>query len=266
MEAASGVITLANLLLCLIVGARLLRHAARGRDLPALSLGGYFVASAFLASIPQIVAYGSLGQDSFSLSETTIRLCLAAAVALMGVGAVGIFAFTWRTFRSSSRWAASLTAAASIALVSGYALEALTDGFRLMVLPGVGHWIGWAVRTGAMLWVAIESFRYYAQQRRRLKLGLADPVIANRFLLWAIWSTTAFMNLAADLVARVVYIAIAGTATEVVVEVVKPIVLVTITTTSLLGVVSAVTLFLTFFSPAGYRQWLRGLRNAGTTG
>ena len=52
-----------------------------------------------------------------------------------------------------------------------------------MIFPGAGHWLGWAGRTGAMLWVAIESFRYYGQQRRRLRIGLADPILSNRFLL-----------------------------------------------------------------------------------
>jgi hypothetical protein len=33
-------------------------------------------------------------------------------------------------------------------------------------------------------WMAVESLRYHALLRRRLALGLADPVVTNRFLVW----------------------------------------------------------------------------------
>lgn len=257
MEAASGLVTVVNLVLCLIVGARLLRAGNTSTSLPELSLGVYFVFSAFLSSIPQIVVYGSLGQEAISLSATTVRTCLASAVFLMSVGAVGIYLFTWRAFQPDRVWAAALVAAGCVCLFGGWILEAVTDGFALTILPGSGHWIAWAGRTGAMLWVAIESFRYYAAQRKRLRLGLSDPILANRFLLWAIWSATGFLTLAADLVARLVYVWMAGTSSEIVIDVIRPLVLVTITITMLLGVSSATTLFLTFFAPARYRDWLQ---------
>ncbi|MFK7894917.1 MAG: hypothetical protein AB8G23_03725 [Myxococcota bacterium] len=39
-----------------------------------------------------------------------------------------------------------------------------------------------AIRGIPFLWGFCEALRYYAQMRRRLTLGLADPVVANRFL------------------------------------------------------------------------------------
>ena len=36
----------------------------------------------------------------------------------------------------------------------------------------------------AMGWIAIESLRYRSLLLRRLALGLADPVLINRFGLW----------------------------------------------------------------------------------
>jgi hypothetical protein len=108
-----------------------------------------------------------------------------------------------------------------------------------------------------MLWVSVESFRYYAMLRRRLRLGLTDPVLTNRFLLWAIWAAAVFLNLSADPVARLAYAVSAGTRGGAVVpEIAAPIVLVTISVTMVLGAVSAVTLFLTFFATEGYRRWV----------
>jgi hypothetical protein len=110
-----------------------------------------------------------------------------------------------------------------------------------------------------MLWVSIEAFRYYALLRRRLRLGLADPVLTNRFLLWGIWAAAVFLNLSADPVARVAYAVSSGTSSgEVVTEIAAPIVLVTISVTMALGAVSAVTLFLTFFATRSYRRWIEG--------
>jgi hypothetical protein len=131
------------------------------------------------------------------------------------------------------------------------------DGFALALFPGLGHWLGWAGRTLPMLWVSIESFRYYLLLRRRLRLGLADPVLANRFLLWAIWAAAVFLNLSADPAARLAYAISAGMGGgELSAEIAAPIVLVTISVTMALGAVSAVTLFLTFFATESYRRWV----------
>ncbi len=37
-------------------------------------------------------------------------------------------------------------------------------------------------------WACYESLRYYRSMHRRQTLGLADPIVANRFLLWSIWT------------------------------------------------------------------------------
>ena len=53
-----------------------------------------------------------------------------------------------------------------------------------------GPWyeLGFWARAGAFAWPAFESGRYAAAMRRRLAIGLGDPVLADRFRLWAISS------------------------------------------------------------------------------
>jgi hypothetical protein len=253
----SGLVVLVNLALALVVSIRLLRRWSSGSGVPERSLGIYFLASAFLGALPQIVAYGSLAEDSLNLPEFWIRALLGMAILGMAVGAGGVYIFTWKTFRPNEFWASVVVGMGFGALSLGYLLEAAHEGFALVILPGMGHWLGWAGRTFAMLWVSVESFRYYALLRRRLSLGLADPVLVNRFLLWAIWAAAVFMNLASDLVARVAYVRLAGTSVgEVVPEIAAPLVMVTIFVTMILGAVSAVTLFLTFFATERYRSWI----------
>jgi hypothetical protein len=36
--------------------------------------------------------------------------------------------------------------------------------------------------------MAVESLRYHALLRRRMALGLADPVVTNRFFVWGVGS------------------------------------------------------------------------------
>lgn len=37
-------------------------------------------------------------------------------------------------------------------------------------------------------WAALEPARYHLLMRRRVKLGLAEPMVANRFLLWSLYA------------------------------------------------------------------------------
>jgi hypothetical protein len=255
--ALSGLITLLNLILCLVVGTRLLR-AGRGKDRrPELALAVYFLASAFLSTICQGIAYGGLIDPSLALPDRTSRLVLGLGVFGMAVGGSAIFIFTWLSFRRDARWARRAAAAGSLLAIGGFAFEALHEGFAIRMVPGPGHWVAWAGRTLPVVWVAAESFRYWGLQRRRLRIGLADPVVVNRFLLWGTWSLATLVNLGADLIARVLYQIFAGTTNEIVMEVVKPIVIGTMAVTMALGVVSAVTLFLTFFPTARYCRWLQ---------
>jgi len=253
----SSLVVLINLGLALVVGIRLLREWSRGSGVPERSLGIYFLASAFLGTVPQIIAYGSLVDQSWNLSDIQIQALLCMAIFSMAVGAGGVFIFTWKTFRPDQQWAGWVVGLGICALGFGFVLEAVNEGFALVLFPGVGHWLGWAGRTLVMLWVSVESFRYYALLRRRLRLGLTDPVLTNRFLLWGIWAAAVFLNLSADPVARVVYAVSAGTTSgELVPEIAAPVVMVTISVTMVLGAVSAVTLFLTFFATQSYRRWI----------
>ena len=43
------------------------------------------------------------------------------------------------------------------------------------------------------MWTGLESFGYYGRMRKRRVLGLADPIVTNRFLLWGLVALNAIV-------------------------------------------------------------------------
>jgi hypothetical protein len=251
----AGLVTALNLVLSLVVGLRLLARARHGWPLPELTLGIHFLLSAFLATPPQIVVYGGMGDPRLAVPEPAARALLAFAVGAMAIGAAAAYVFTWKVFRPERAWARAIVAAGCACLAGGYAVEALHEGFAPVVFAGPGHWIGWAGRTAAMAGISFESFRYWLLLRRRARLGLAEPLVIDRFLLWSIWAACATLNYVADLASRSLYWLLYGTV-QPVPEHLAATVAPTIVVTMVLGAVSATTLFLTFFPTPAYRRWV----------
>ena len=264
MLVLAGLVTALNLVLSLVVGLRLLARARRGWPAPELTLALYFLLSAFLSTPPQIVVYGGMSDARLAVSEPAARALLAFAVLAMAIGSGAIYVFTWKTFRPERWWAKAIVAAGCAGLALGYAIEALHEGFAPVVFAGPGHWIGWAGRTAAMLGVTWESYRYWRMLSRRLRLGLADPVVTNRFLLWAVWAACSTLNYVADLASRSLYWLVYETV-QPVPEYLDAMVGPTIIVTMVLGAISAITLFLTFFPSPAYRRWIE-TRSAARAG
>jgi hypothetical protein len=253
----TGLVTALNLVLSLVVGLRLFARARRGGwPAPELCLAIYFLVSAVLGTPPQIVVYGGMGDPRLAVSEPAARALLAFAVLAMAIGGAAAYVFTWKTFQPDRWWAKAIVVAGCACLALGYAIEALFEGFAPVMFAGPGHWIGWAGRSAAMLGIAFESFRYWRMLRRRLRLGLADPVVTNRFLLWTVWAACSTLNFVADLASRSFYWLWYGTI-QPVPEYLAAMVGPTIIVTMVLGCVSAVTLFLTFFPTPAYLRWVQ---------
>ena len=44
-----------------------------------------------------------------------------------------------------------------------------------------------------VIWTAAEGFHHYRMARQRLKLGLCDPLVCNRYLLWGLTGIVWFL-------------------------------------------------------------------------
>lgn len=169
-----------------MVGSRLLLLARRTRELPELTLGLGLVLVAVLGGPLAAVARlpGLVGTAS-----GTMLFGVGLALTHLGIGL--FFLFTWRVFRRDTFGAMVAVLLAAAALGGewvGLMSATLGGGTMEEIFPRSRPWGIAVVTTLALsfLWTAVESFRYYDRLRRRVALGLADPVVANRFLLWAL--------------------------------------------------------------------------------
>jgi hypothetical protein len=226
------------------VGVRIVRRARHDRSVPELAVGAALIAFAGVSQPLSVLRVALAGQIPFSLS---IGLQLVATGA-SAFTVTALYLFTWRVFRPDSRWAALLFAMGSALGLWAGAGMAATSFYDAAVTPVLsGHWIALSALSYALCfgWAAGESLAYHARLRRRLRLGLADPLVVNRFLLWG--GACGFA-----LVIDVILIAMALSGVD----------FNTDSTARLLvsasGLANAVAWFLGFTPPAWYVRWVGG--------
>jgi hypothetical protein len=172
----------AFVLASLLVGLRLLALAGRTGELPEFAVG--------LA----LFLMGGIGYPAAAVARGVPDLPMLARVSLsavgmlcMVVGTVGIGVFNWKVFRPDRAWAARLVTVLGAAGVASFLWQAGSPGFlAASENRGLGlH--GLEVLAGICLaWAALESVTFALKLRRRLALGLADPLLADRVKLYAV--------------------------------------------------------------------------------
>jgi hypothetical protein len=258
----SALVTLVNLALAGAVGFRLLSRSYQRESGPEGWLAGYFLCGALLGSALNIAVYSSLGEGGLLLDPTLTGRLLMLATAANGFAGTCIYIFTWKTFRSDEAWAASLVWIGACLFATTWIFQAATGEFVIRVFPGPAYWLERTTFTAAFAWAAIESFRYYQAMGRRLRIGLGEPSLLNRFGLWTLWASATGALALSDLVARIAYYWQTGEATTLLVSEAMPIVVVTIAVTAVIGAVAAASLWLTFFPTQRYLRWVEARAEA----
>lgn len=255
MKAITSLIMAANMALGMVAAFRLLRLGARTRG-PERWLGVYFLFTWLVGFVLASMIYLSMSGGRFVVPAGLSAPLHAVYVAASGLGLFGIGVFTQRVFHPTSALARGAVISGGITLVLAWIAFGITEGFAVAVMNGPSYWVAFAVRQIPIVWLAVESFRYAARLRLRVGVGLTDPVLANRFLLWGIWATAVSLMQGADPTARLWYWWVAGNAVTFDPEIGKPMILATLGVTSLLGTIAASALLLAFFPTAAYRRWL----------
>jgi hypothetical protein len=110
-----------------------------------------------------------------------------AAQISLALGNITFALFIRLVFRPNARWATWLLAAVVVSLVSGLAGSAwIGDWEGTNPLANSWYWLEFFGGFTPSIWMAAEGFAQYFKARKRLKLGLSEPIACNRFLLWGI--------------------------------------------------------------------------------
>jgi len=236
----------------LVVSVRLILRSRRSRGVPELLMGLTFLAAPGTGYPLAVLA------PAMPSRELTIA-AIVIGEALIVFGCSCFLLFNAKVFRPSASWPTAAACVGIAALVvggTGVVLAYLSTpdlalvgersrGAMALLLFTLG--LGYA-------WTATEGTRYHACWRRRLALGLAEPMVANRFLLWAVAGvvSTVWNSIGA-------YYLLAGANVMT-----HPVPLLA---TSLGGLVSAVLQILIFMPPGWYARWVgreRGARALAT--
>jgi hypothetical protein len=246
-----------SMLLCALVGTlvglKLLGIAARSRKLPEFAIGAGLFAYAALSQPARLVQQTLGDEASLGLHMGIIVL----RVLSMYVTLLGLSLFTWQVFGVESRWRRALVAGVALAaLVTGVmSIKAtwlqLTANVPVPLYGRIGMLPHFVLTFG---WVSLESLRYYGRMRRRLALGLADPVVTNRFFVWGAGQG------AASLVVLALFVMML-TRGEILAA--DPLVGWFVT---LAGLVNALVWWLTFTPPTAYLRWIGGNAEEATSG
>lgn len=177
--------TLAYVSVGIAVGIRLVRLARRTHGFPERMLGIACLSGPGLLA-PCLVVVHALAEP-----EWVVR-----AAAFVGQVGYALFCsvmvlFTWQCFRPDEAWARWLARASIVVVVfaAGGGMARALGLAPVLELRDMDHWTYRAIGFASLLghaWTGLESFTYYRRMRRRSALGLADPVVTNRFLLWGI--------------------------------------------------------------------------------
>lgn len=226
-----------------LVGVRLLRLARRTRGVPELTLG---LGECLLAgAVPPFFVLVQLMREP----EGLVRFASFAGHLAYTVGCAVMIVFTWRVFRPHAGWAGALALAMIGVMLAGGAVgmgraflaadaaalrDPQTAAFLLM------EWVSVA----GFLWTAVEAFHHHARLRRQAALGLADPELVNRMLLWGLVGIGGVVAAGGPvLVALFGVSAMEHTPTRLV--------------CALGTLASSICIQLAFLPPQGYRRWVR---------
>lgn len=164
-------------LTCITLGAPLLLRGIRSRAFPEAALGVALLGTGALG-LP-LQAFSRLAAAD---NPGMVTVLAGSGLAAGTLGMMALCTFTWRVFRPESRlsrgicfglWLLFLGSALTQALVGGLGAN---DEYHWLVLAVTERFI-------VLAWTAFEAGAYHGRVRKRCRIGLADPMMVNRFLL-----------------------------------------------------------------------------------
>ena len=224
------------LLVMAILGIRLLAPAWHRRSLPELLLGLAFL---FGGALGIGVEAGAMVAGDQIQNPGQL---LGFAKLFVLVGMFSSCLFTWWVFcRHHAKSLLIVLAIMSLQLV-GFLGHMSSGTFPAGAVESHWFWVELVGRIASPVWLGIESCHYWVAMRRRLEIGLGDPVLTHRFLLFTLASAATVLCLLASIPPR--YFPAGDFAVDA-----------SLMLFAVGGVATASAYWLAFFPTAGYRRW-----------
>jgi hypothetical protein len=231
----------------LVMGIRLYCTGARTRRLPERYLSAAFLLWALgyvLWDVPYL-----LTNDEWLLTR-----CSFGGRVAINFGTLALALFTRSVFRPQRRWAFWFVVATAFGLIGGVVGSGWAgDWLGERPFDYAWYWPELVANIAPSAWMAAEGMISYRNAKRRWHLGLCDALSCNRFLLWglagAFWMGLEIVSFMQEL-----ELALSGRS-----SIVGDILM------GLCEFVPVVLIWLTFFPPVAYRDWLEDGAHSGRT-
>jgi len=230
----------------LAVGVRLVALWYRNRQLPELLIG-----LGVLGIGPVGFGFMMIAQLLGDAHGSTSRVLLAIGLLATSGGAFAEIVFNTAVYHRGKRLVYAMAGLSGVLLLLCFAGAWVSTGFVAVEPFGVAYLGRTAITIACLFWGSIEALRYWRLMSRRTRLGLADPEVTNRFLLWGVGAGAAGLGTTVGTVAQW------WTG-------LPPLAIPWVTlSSSLHGLVAAIAMWLAFLPPAAYRRRLLRDRRTG---
>jgi hypothetical protein len=188
--AVLGLAMLLFVVTCSAVGVRLLWLARSGGGRPAWLCGHGF-------SLIAIIGFplGVLSGQGFAPAGEVHLVLSGVSLLANALGIGSFFVFTVSVFRPGALWAHALAGAA----IAGMAMSSIGIVASIALAPSAASSFavsyGWSATFQWICvicfgWMGFEGLGEWWSSRRRLALGLSDPVVSNRLLMWGLFGVS----------------------------------------------------------------------------
>ncbi len=241
-QALQGIAGMLYLVTLAVVGVKLMLLWRRTREKPELMLAGSLILGGVFGAM--LEASGIATRGAIAPTTSGILLLSGKCFGVFGLLLQGLFIRL--VFRNREVWATGLVSLCIALAVTSILGFWLSGTYSTGALPTSWVLIEFCARITGPTWLVIESGRYAIAMRKRLRFGLGDPLVANRFLLWSLSGVFGLFILASSL--PPIFLDVQKWETLLQWNLVL---------FSVGGMGSAVFYWLTFFPPTFYARWIR---------